>query len=559
MQRSLFFHWTLFAVVLFGAVAAAAYISPEVVRAEEDFRSLKKEYERAKKDLSRTGMKRAIQSMAGTNDPKACEYLLDELEDDQKARKRGRPGLPGDIRDAIVEALSRFTDPDSVEKIGEMALDLKSDRDPTLALDQFDFFKALAGMDSIEAADETIRKALADEKNAYVKCAALEAIRQTESARFLEDVVAILYEDNEDWSKKWLVVPINVLACIEDIVEPEETEKVINVVNAVIAWEERKWCLDERVRFFGGKMLNKLTGETADMGALHFWKWWVAQMETVGAVDTSKKPKGERSKTAAVPPVFDSAPVGKRFVFVIDVSLSMELPLKISLEGIEERREKRGPVSGKRKGESEEEVEEEEDDDPLRQLPWKDIGTRIELAREELARAIESFVGDRMFAIVVYSTEVEVITDGWVQATPSNCSKWARKAKELEPEALTNIHGGLKKALEISDKSTSAKHPEVDENCVLTGADTIIFLTDGWASWSDDSTSQDREDPRGGGGVIGDGDFIMGDEIWPDIVRMNLFRKVIINCVGIGNHDKDLLKNLARRTGGTYVDWYFPD
>lgn len=561
MQRPNAFRWTLIAICALALTAFGNDFAPvNTIRADDDFKSLKKEYEAAKRDDSRTAMGRIVEKIGATNDKDAAKFLLGELSDDQRDRKHKKAGLPGNVRDKIVAALANFTDEDSVGLIGKAALDLKSASDPTLALDQFDFFKALASMKDIAPADKTLREALADEKNPFVKCAALEAIRQAGATRFTDDVLNILLEDNKEWAQKWLIVPINTLACLEDIVDSGDTEQVIRVVEAVVTWEERKLCLDDRVRFFGGKMLFAITGEVADMGSTYYWKWWVAQMKAVGAVDNSSKPEGKRSKTAATPPVFDTAPVGKRFVFVIDTSDSMKMPLKITLEEIEKRK-KTGPVTKGPKN-SEDGGEEEKDpdaDNPLRQLPWKDIDTKIALAREELSRAIKSFAGDRKFAIVTYSTEVNVITDGWVDATPSNCEKWAKKAKELEPDAMTNIHGGLMRALKISDGGINADEPAVDRDCVLTGADSIVFLTDGWASWDDESTSRVKDKRNGVDSSVGDGPFIYGENIWPDILRHNLFRKVIINTVGIGNHDKELMKALSKRTGGVYVDWSFPE
>ena len=559
MERPTHFRWTLFTLCLI-AVGALAFSAPATVHADDDLKSLTKEYEQLKRDGSRTAMGRTAERIGRLNTQEAAEFLVEELEADQKARKRGKPGLPGEVRDKIITALGKFTNEESVQLIGDMALKMKSAKEPTLALDQFDFFKALAGMENIEVADATLRTALSDPENPYIKCAALEAIRQQEATRFTDDVINIILEENEAWAKQWLIVPINVFDCLKDIVDSSDKEAVVKVVEAVVKWEERKICLDERVRYFGGRMLYELTGETADMGSVYFWKWWAQQMKAVGAVDSSNKPAEKRSKTAPIPPVFDTAPVGKRFVFVIDTSDSMKLPLKIDLGEMEKRREKRGPVSGKRKKDNGGDgKEEKEDDNPLRQLPWEEIETKMHLAREELARAIRSFEGDRYFAVVIYSKEVEVITKGYVHATGSNCKKWADRALELEPDSLTNIHGALNQAMQISDDGIESKHPSVDPDCIISGADTIIFLTDGWASWSDNSTAQDATDPRNPKGVVGNGDFILGEDIWPDIVRINLFRKVIINTVGIGNHDEDLLKNLAKRTGGVYVDWGFPE
>ncbi len=550
------------------AALALAFALPATnARADVDFKTAKKNYEQAKKDESRTGMERAVDEMAASNDADAAKYLLKELAEDQKARKGGKKGLPGDTRKKIISGLAKFTDEDSVKLIGESALKLNSSPkggEPALALDQFDFFLALASMSNSASADATIKSAIADAKNPYVKVAAMEAVRQSVAKRFTADVIAVLAETNEDWAKTWTIVPINAFACLEKVVEPGDTDNVIKVLEATIAWEERKLCSDERVRFFGGRMLYAMTGETVDMGSTFFWKWWVAQMKVSGKVDTKQKPDAKRSKTAATPPVFDTQPVGKRYAFVIDVSKSMEMSLKISLEELEKRHKKRdGPVTPgkgeKGNGDNGGDDEDKDDGNPLRQLPWKDIHTKIDLAREELSRAIRTFVGDREFCIITYSTEVTNITGGWVAATQANCDKWSREAKKLEPEALTNIHGGLMKALRLSKKGADAKDPAVDPDCVMTGADTIIFLTDGWASWDDFSQSRIKDKRNNVDNSVGDGPFIYGEDIWPDILRQNIFRKVVISTVGIGNHDTELLKKLAKETGGQYVDWGFPE
>jgi hypothetical protein len=39
-----------------------------------------------------------------------------------------------------------------------------------------------------------------------------------------------------------------------------------------------------------------------------------------------------------------------------------------------------------------------------------------------------------------------------------------------------------------------------------------------------------------------------------DIRRMNVFRKCVINTVGIGPHDGRLIQALAEMSGGEYVD-----
>jgi hypothetical protein len=179
----------------------------------------------------------------------------------------------------------------------------------------------------------------------------------------------------------------------------------------------------------------------------------------------------------------------------------------------------------------------------------------LDLARVELARGIRSLPDDCKFAVVTYSRETNCLTNGWVTASATSRENWAARAPELEAESITNIHGALVAGLRISDKGTAGKHPAVDVDAVATGADAFVLLTDGWASWCGTCTAYDVPDPRGGTGKVGNGAFILGEEIATDILRLDAFRKVIINTVGIGNHDRELLRTLAASTGGTYIDW----
>ena len=125
-------------------VAALFVLSQAPATAQDGFKDAKKEFESAKKDGSATKMGRAIDQIAASQTPAARDYLISILSDDQKDRKNKKPGLPGDVRKKVIMGLSVFTDDESVGKIGEAVLKIDSLKDPVAALDQFDFFLALA-------------------------------------------------------------------------------------------------------------------------------------------------------------------------------------------------------------------------------------------------------------------------------------------------------------------------------------------------------------------------------------------------------------------------------
>jgi hypothetical protein len=544
--------------------------APAGAQAASELRAERNAYQQAQREGKHTEMARIVGRIAAMDLPEAADFLLSELKKDQDDRRRRppRPGLPGNVRKEIIRGLMAFKDEESIARIAGAAAEMNSapagirrlpPGDPILALDQLDLFEALAGM-NVTSADARIRESIREPANPYLKVAAIEAVRSVGARRFVPDIISVLHEDNASWRDTWKIVPVNVFAALAELVEPGDTATVKEIVEAVLVFAGRDGPRDERVNMLGSRMLNRLTGEVADLFSLSYWRWWLAQMEAKaagGKEPEQPKPSGRRSETAAPPIVFDVAPVGD-IVFVIDVSDSMHLPLRIDLDEIERRRiERDGPVSGERRRNGGAEEVEEGDGNPLRDLPWRDIKTRLHLAREELSRGIRNLSGKRRFAIVVYSTNVRCITNGWVEVNPANKAKWAEAAKGLETEAMTNIHGALNMALRLNKKGVDAEFPAVDPECVVSGADTIIFLTDGWGSWDDQSSSRVTDRRNGVPNSVGDGPFIYAEDILPDILRINRFRKVVIHTVGIGDHDKDLMRALAGATGGKYTDWGF--
>jgi hypothetical protein len=75
-------------VALIAALALLVAVPQPGVQAQEDFRTLKRKYEDAKKDAQRVQMERAVTEMGATADPKAAKFLLDELDQDQRDRSR---------------------------------------------------------------------------------------------------------------------------------------------------------------------------------------------------------------------------------------------------------------------------------------------------------------------------------------------------------------------------------------------------------------------------------------------------------------------------------------
>lgn len=303
-----------------------------------------------------------------------------------------------------------------------------------------------------------------------------------------------------------------------------------------------------RLRHMAERVLTDLSGEDCTLtdDTISFWEWWVRNK---GAAQPDRAPE-KRSKTAPV--VFKEPIVGTRLVFVIDISDSMKHP--INQDDLAKLKKKAD------------------------HLPWNkmpDPPSPLDVAKAELKHSIDMLRPDpaangkekkkgtksvkddpeaRSFAIITYSKEVSMFTDGWVEATDKNCDNWKDRVDELELQSTTNIHGALLKAFKFNGSKKESDSPELDRECILNGAHTIVFLTDGYPTWSDDSDSTSEKDEFGN--PVGNGEYVKRDKLLELAAHLNRFRKVIINTVGIGIHDAKLMKGLATQSGGAYTDWY---
>jgi hypothetical protein len=394
-----------------------------------------------------------------------------------------------------------------------------------------------------------VRTALAS-KSPWVVVGAIEAVRQAEidqpgsGKMFLSEILELFGSKTEKLLKQE-VVALNLIACLGTLVRKDDPE-VVRAIDALVSLHVQQNDYSARVRHAAEQLVFDLTERdcSLDEEGLRYWSWWL-QNRGVGQ-ETEKTPK---KKARSSPVLFNEPMVGTRVVFAIDVSASMKWPIDDG--DLPEMRKK------------------------LPDIDWDKLPARptpLDIAKAELARAIDQLRPDkgadgkplkrsskyapqaRYFAIITYSTEVEWFSNGWVEAADKNCNTWMTKVEELEPAHTTNIHGGLVSAFGLSDARMGTLDSELSEDCLLTGAHTIVFLTDGYPSWSDDSTSPSAKDEFGN--PVGDGEYVKRDKLVELATRLNRFRKVRINTVGIGNHDKKLMSALAEQSGGNYEDWY---
>ncbi|MCG3184733.1 MAG: hypothetical protein ICCCNLDF_02862 [Planctomycetes bacterium] len=414
-----------------------------------------------------------------------------------------------------------------------------------------EFERLLPLVKSGEEADaKAVREALGD-KSPWVVIAAVEAVRQGEVDKpgagkvFLPEILGLMSEDSAKLHKDEIVT-VNLLACLGALAKRDE-EDALKVVQALIDWQ--RWSKNQvvRLRHMAERVLFNLSGEdcTLTEDTISFWEWWVRNK---GMAQAEKAPE-KKSKTAPI--VFKEPIVGTRLVFVIDISDSMKHPINADdLEKIKKL---------------------------TSHLDWKSMPDRpnpLDLAKAELKYSIDKLRPDaaanakdkkkgtrgvkgdpeaRTFAIITYSKDVAMFTDGWIEATDKNCDLWIKNVDDLALESTTNIHGALLKAFKFNGSKKESDSPELDRECILNGAHTIVFLTDGYPTWSDDSDSTSEKDEFGN--PVGNGQYVKRDKLLELAAHLNRFRKVMINTVGIGIHDAKLMKGFAKESGGAYTDW----
>jgi hypothetical protein len=431
----------------------------------------------------------------------------------------------------------------------------------------FGAFWTLLGLatQNSERANLILRKAVDESKDddIYLRSAAIEAMAGGKRADMADCLLKVL----KTYDPKWDVdAPIIALTCIQAcprMVGNGDPAMRNNVVLALADILEK--TKDDRVQWFTCTALSKITGEDTYIDAT-FWRWWVEQ----GGRKVERRDEGATVAGRDVPKFFKASAVGKRVVFVIDISGSMQAPVEISPEMRKppeppKKDEPKGPTTGG--GTSGKGEKGNEKDDKKKEIPPPDyskVKTKLDLAKVELIYTLTYLPDDYCFNILIYHTPHSMIDNGsaeFVQATDANKKKFIKKVEGLNWALLTNIHGALNRSFCVNAKKTldpmkigkNTNNPAWDPDCLKTGATTIFFLTDGSPTISDDSTDIGVTGTANGN-PVGNGRMCQPQNIVDDIARLNVFRKCVINTVGIGPHAQNLLQALARMSGGEYID-----
>jgi len=257
--------------------------------------------------------------------------------------------------------------------------------------------------------------------------------------------------------------------------------------------------------------LQELTGKKFAFPDM-WQKWW----ESVGE-KVPPKQAGEESGTASTERKFEDTdrfygiPTrSDRILYIIDISGSMNK----EVEDVN-----RGPITGRRESDM--------------SAPGK---TRIEVAKNELKRAISNLASSKEFSIIFFNTATKVWRTDMVRATPQMKEEARETIDTVVASASTYTLGALREAFSIAGAIEKPGTTRRDGARV----DTVFLLSDGGPT--DNST----EDPQP----------MDPDEILDQVDEWNKRAGVKIHTIAVDTDENGtyFLKQLAARNGGMFVE-----
>jgi len=223
-------------------------------------------------------------------------------------------------------------------------------------------------------------------------------------------------------------------------------------------------------------------------------QWWVTNQKRVanqflklGARDVAAghKPPAEIKGNWQDRNFYGLRIYSKRVLFVVDDSLSMEEPAQ---EGSDRK--------------------------------------KIDVAKEELKRALKSLPEEASFGIIAFAGTPEFWEKGMMKGDAASRKRAEQWIGELGTHPGTNIYDSLEIAFQLGHSGVHTATPGASP-------DTIYLVSDGNATV---------------------GKFLEGEEILRQVSLWNQGRGIRVHAIGVGkDHDVDFLSKLAAMTGGYYV------
>ncbi len=273
-------------------------------------------------------------------------------------------------------------------------------------------------------------------------------------------------------------------------------------------------------------LLHHFTGKSFE-GSASVWKrWWGQEGEAwLAKPPPPRKPKTklkkEQKKGATMVRFYGIPTPSHHVVFVVDRSHSMSEPASAKSKA-KKAEQPKGPVTGGEKGKTQ-----------GGEVIAGD--TKMEVAKNQLAKSIDELDSDVRFAVLFYSNDVKVWQEPpeLMPSSPQNKQKAKEWVKTIQPVGPTLTFGALMKALEYADTIGERKK----KGPLATGADTIFLLSDGSPTTADARVLEGEE----------------LEHAFQAFMQENELYHCVVHTIGIGpGHNSRVLKRIARETGGTY-------
>jgi hypothetical protein len=488
--------------------------------AQDDFKKAKavwdKNINRPPLNFRLTGMR----AMARTRDPRALRLL---------AGRYAKPRLPKDHERYLLARLGGefFTRPADIDGLRAWRTRHRKDEDGWL------WYNALRA-EAASADVSRVVKLARGKGNVFLRAAALEALARAgreESLRLIpgltthpvlaESCAAVLRRRREALATPaFRDAALSVIALLEDKAADRHTQLVI----------ARQLAQVFRVKTV----------------ALHpaYWRQQLGYQEV-------KDLKGPTR--AGRPQFFGIEGTGERVVYLVDMSDSMTTPFT----GVE-RAAARAALPGL-------------------DLEWTKLRSRFDLARACLKLSLWQLPPDATYMIVGFGKKAKLFrsTKGLVKATRAHIDASVRELDGIRPGprppdraygtlwGATNLHGALLKAFQVRGRKLVRRSEHV--NGFRDGADTIFVLSDGQPT-EDDFAANDKfkggtvtkdtetgEKGQGGAGTVRYyGPYRNRKNLLGDLARLNLFRKVEVHCIAMGEASSNLLRRMADLGLGRY-------
>ncbi|MCF6228235.1 MAG: HEAT repeat domain-containing protein [Planctomycetes bacterium] len=340
--------------------------------------------------------------------------------------------------------------------------------------------------------------------------------------------------------RSWRIreVAVEAMAGVAD----NDKDRVIVVLIDRLAQEQG------RLRKTIADALSDITGQ--DLGTnSDVWVKWFREKKRAEQGLPPKKEKPHRGSEV----IFKTETFSNRYVFVLDTSVSMTKPMKPGeKENIQESMK-------------------QEDDDKREPLPWDQIRSLADLAREEIIRSLSAMDPEvTKFTVVAFDEEVKVWREELADANKKNIADAANWLRSIRGGKRTDVFGALDAVYDLCEKIAGAdvskrkkkKKKKKKNKREITGEkhlddglpDTVFMYTDGYATHGKyagrDKEWQAKSLYRSEQAKLY---AKMMNDMVVEVKDRNRIARLTINCIGVGERqDSRTMNKLSRGTGGKY-------